>query len=323
MMPRQFLSAAKAKIVLPAEYKTVKNAVLCGMGGSALGGRIFKAQNISSVPFSFYNGYAPPAFVGGDTLFIASSYSGTTEEVLSSLSAAELAGAKIIGLAAGGKLLEICRKKKYPFIEFDAALNPSGQPRYGIGYALGGLYNIFNSLNLLKSDFAGILSAVEKNSLPPLAAAKKIAKKLKNLAPIVVAGEFLEGNAHLFVNQLNETCKTFSEWHIIPEMNHHLLEGLKRPATIKKSLIFLFLESSLYSKRVAARFNITKKIVAKNEIKTVSLPVLGKNKPEQVLYAALLGSVISSELAKMYGEDPADIPWVDYFKKELLRRNFS
>lgn len=315
-VPDQFRATFNQKIAFPSGFKAVKNVVLCGMGGSALGAHILQALNISSVPFYFYNGYEPPAYVGRDTLFIASSYSGNTEEILSSVKIARERGAKIVGLAAGGALSDFLSGNSLPMIKFDEKLNPSGQPRYGLGYALGALFNIFINLGLADIKAETVAGSISK--LNPLSAddALKLAGELKDFAPIVVAAEFLEGNAHVFANQINETCKTFSEWHGIPELNHHLMEGLKRPAG-NKHLKFLFIESDLYSREVSARVKITKDVVKKNKIGYVGYRVGGRTKLEQIFNFLMFGSLVGLIAAIMYKESPADIPWVDYFKKQL------
>jgi len=202
----QFKSTLSYDAALPASYKAVKNVVLCGMGGSALAGHILQALNISSAPFCFYNGYEIPAHVGSDTLFIASSYSGNTEEVLASAEAAKKRSAKIVGLAAGGELSKWLLKNKYPFIKFDERFNPSAQPRYGLGYALGALFNIFINLGLADIKISDVAGAISKLKEPAASDALRLAKELRGFAPIVVASGFLEGNAHVFVNQINETC---------------------------------------------------------------------------------------------------------------------
>ena len=315
--PVQFESALAQKLDLPADYKKAKNIVLCGMGGSALAAHILEALNICLAPFYFYNGYEPPRSLGKDTLFIASSYSGTTEEVLASLKKAESARAKIVGLAAGGELLEILKKKNIPFIKFNTEFNPSGQPRYGLGYALGGLINILGQLGFIDLKIKDVKEISGKIKMPSLIVAEKIAKQMRDFAPIVAASEFLTGNAHVLANQFNETCKTFSEFHIIPELNHHLMEGLKRPAG--KALKFLFIESELYSKKISHRFAITKKVVKNNNIGYAEYGVNGKTKLEQALDCLIFGGFVSLILSAMYNEDPADIKWVDYFKKELKK----
>lgn len=316
LVPDQFRSTLAQKIAFPPNFRAVKNVVLCGMGGSALAAHILEALNVSLAPFCFYNGYVPPAHVGGDTLFIASSYSGSTEEVLASVKIAKEKGAKIIGLAAGGALSDFLKDNGLPMIEFDEKFNPSGQPRYGLGYALGALLNIFINLGLADLKTEAVKALISKLNPLPVKEAEKLAGELKGFAPIVVAAEFLEGNAHVFVNQINETCKTFSEWHSIPELNHHLMEGLKRPAG-NKYLKFLFVESDLYSREVSARIKITKAVVKKNKIGYTGYKTNGKTKLEQVFNFLMFSSLVGLIIAIMYKESPTDIPWVDYFKKQL------
>ncbi len=316
LVSEQFKSTLSYDAALPASCKEVKNVVLCGMGGSALAGHILQALNISSAPFCFYNGYEIPAHTGSDTLFIASSYSGNTEEVLASAEAAKKRGAKIAGFASGGALAEWLLKNELPLMQFDEKLNPSGQPRYGLGYALGALFNIFIKLGILNLKITDVMAVISKIKEPKAADAARLAEELKGYAPIVVASGFLEGNAHVLVNQINETCKTFSEWHSIPELNHHLMEGLKRPAG-NKHLKFLFIESNLYSKAVSARIKITQDVVQKNKISYSICKTNGKTELEQVLNFLTFGGLVGLILSMEYGENPTAIPWVDYFKKQL------
>ena len=316
-VPSQFKSALDAKINLPQSYKGIKNIVLCGMGGSALGAHILQALNISLVPFYFYNDYLPPRYVNGSTLFIASSYSGNTEEALSSLDEALKRKAKVVGIAAGGALLDILNKKNLPYIKFNDQFNPSGQPRFGLGYALGALLNIFIKLGVAEYKLEYAKNIIFDLAKPSVEAASKLARELEGFAPIIVSGGFLTGNAHVLVNQINETCKVFSEFHNLPELNHHLLEGLKRPLSNKKSLKFLFLESDLYSAKIAARLKITKDVVRRNKIGYSSYQIKGKTELEQVLNFLIFGSLLGLVLSIFYKENPTDIPWVDYFKKQL------
>ncbi|MFC1612539.1 SIS domain-containing protein [Patescibacteria group bacterium] len=317
LVPAQFESALTQDVKFPPSYKSVKSIVLCGMGGSALGAHVLKALDMTKVPFLFYNGYVPPKFVAKDTLFIASSYSGNTEEVLSSVDFAEKKGAKIVVVAAGGKLQIKAKKKNYPIILFDTKSNPSGQPRCGVGYALGALFNIFIKLDLVEYKMEYIEGLLRDLKAPSVNKAEALAKELKDTMPIIVASEFLEGNAHILVNQINETAKTFSELHSIPELNHHLLEGLKRPEANKKQLRFLFLESDLYSPKNIKRFQITKEVISKNKVAISSYKAKGKTRMAQILDVLMFCSLVSLVLAIMYKESPTAIPWVDYFKSKL------
>ncbi|MFA5133371.1 MAG: SIS domain-containing protein [Patescibacteria group bacterium] len=319
MIPAQFESTFTEKISIPESYKGIKNIVFCGMGGSALSAHMFWALNACSIPFCFYNGYVPPKCLCEDTLFIASSYSGSTEEVLASLKNAAKEKAKILGLTSGGPLLKYLKSKKYPFIKFDQTYNPSAQPRYGLGYGLGALLNIFIQMKLIDYNNEAVRDIIMSLEQPSIEEATKTVEDIQGFLPIIVASEFLEGNAHTLTNQLNETCKLFSVYYGIPELNHHLMEALKRPAPNGRLLKFVFIESDLYAKEIENRFEVTKRVVKKNKIGYTSYKVRGKTKLEQVMNLLLFGSLVGLVLSVRYKEDPTDIPWVKYFKEELKR----
>ena len=138
--------------------------------------------------------------------------------------------------------------------------------------------------------------------------------------PVIVASEFLNGNGHIFANQINETAKQFVARFSIPELNHHLMEGLAFPVALKKILYFVFLESPLYSKRIKQRFEITKKVLAKNKIKFVANKINAKTVAGATIEALVFGSYASFYLALLNKVNPAQVPWVDYFKKELDKK---
>ena len=66
----------------------INNVVVAGMGGSALAASIIRSWPQLNVPFQVVRDYDIPSFVNKNTLFIASSYSGNTEETLFALNQA-------------------------------------------------------------------------------------------------------------------------------------------------------------------------------------------------------------------------------------------
>src|SRR5690606_10334988 len=94
--------------------ETIRNVVVAGMGGSALAAQIVGSWPGLDMPFEIVRNYELPPYVGKETLFIASSYSGNTEETLAALAQAEQEGAFIIILSSGGTLAEIAEQKGYP-----------------------------------------------------------------------------------------------------------------------------------------------------------------------------------------------------------------
>jgi len=309
------------KIKIPANYHQVENIVVSGMGGSALGGHIIRSvfSGELKVPIEVVRGYSLPAYVGPKTLLILSSYSGDTEETLAAAKEGQKRKTKIMGLATGGKLSDFLRRNNYPAYIFKPNHNPSGQPRMGLGYSILGQLGLLRQCGLLKIDEKEISRTIEllgrKNN-----AAKNLAEKLKNKTPVIAASEFLLGNAHALANQINENAKCFAAYFELPELNHHLMEGLKNPAANRKNLVFLLINSGLYAPRNQARYKILKTVLAKNKINFLEYRPTAKTKFQQSWETLLLGSYLSFYLAMSYNLDPSPVPWVNFFKKELERK---
>ena len=147
--------------------------------------------------------------------------------------------------------------------------------------------------------------------------AKWLAKEISGKIPVVVSHGFLNGSAHIFTNQINETGKTFCTRFPIPELNHHLMEGLQFPKENKKLLYFVFLESKIYPKRIRQRFEITKKVLTKNKIKFAAHELTAKDVASAITEAMVFSNFTTFYMAMLQKVDPAKVPWVDYFKKEL------
>ena len=306
----------------PQCYKDVQNIVICGMGGSAYGGHVAKAlcKEELLIPLYVNSDYSIPKFVNEHTLVILTSYSGSTEETLSNAVKAKEAGAQVTVLTSGGKLAQFAKDNSLPSLIFDAKNNPSGQPRLGTGYIVLGTLAILNQLGLIKLDDTTIQTAITELKTTHdkvMENAQALAKEIQGNLPVIFAAEFLEGNAHIVRNQFNETSKSFSAFSDIPELNHHLMEGLKNPTD--KKLAVLFLNSSFYWDRIAKRVSLTKDVVEKNNVKTLNYDAQGSSKISQVLNVLSFGGYLTLYLGLLYELDPSLIPWVDYFKEQLTK----
>ena len=133
----------------------------------------------------------------------------------------------------------------------------------------------------------------------------------------MVASEHLFGVAHAFKNQLNETAKTFACLFDLPEADHHLLEGLGYPEAAKAFLHFLFFESGVYFGEVKRRYSLTQEVVGKQGVSFTNYHLTAYRKLPQIFEVLILGSFVSFYLALLHEVDPAQIPWVDYFKAKL------
>src|SRR3989338_239419 len=140
------------KIKIPSSYKQIDKIVVNGMGGSALGPHIIRSIFFDQfkLPFGIVGGYELPASLNQKTLYIISSYSGDTEEPLSTIAAAQKKCAKIFVITSGGRLADLVKAGKLVGYVFAAPFNPSKQPRMGLGYSLGAQLALFKKLNLIK-----------------------------------------------------------------------------------------------------------------------------------------------------------------------------
>lgn len=325
MFPDQCKQAWReaSAIQFPPSYQPIYNIVVCGMGGSRFTPRTIKelfADRIKE-PYEIVEDYTLPAYVDKDTLVILSSYSGTTEEVLSCSQDA---------IKRGAKVTAVSQKAAVPVgYLFDPKHNPCGQPRIGGGYMLMGHLGLLKALKLIDIDEKEVIEAISfaretdkrYGALVPTEknATKQLALLLKDTHPFIVTSEFLRGFGNGFANQINETAKMISDPRNIPELNHHLMEGLMRPETLHQSGLFLFFLSRFYSSPVRKRYAITKDVVEKQKVKTHTIELGGPSKLAQVLEAYTLSGFTTFYMAMLYDTDPVAIPWVDYFKRELAK----
>ncbi|MFZ5376257.1 MAG: bifunctional phosphoglucose/phosphomannose isomerase [Patescibacteria group bacterium] len=307
----------------------IKNVVVSGMGGSALGAHVIQSlfQNKLTVPITIVNDYALPGFVNQTTLVILSSYSGNTEETLSCAEEALTKHAQIMVITSGGKLQEFAEKHNKPIYLIDPKHNPSDQPRMAIGYSVFGQIGLFAKANLLQITqeeidqvITTIIDVTQKNNvevLPDKNQAKLLAYACLEKKPILVSAEFLAGASHVATNQFNENAKIFADYKVVPELNHHLMEGLRFPTSNSLTDLFLIVNSNLYQQRNQKRLELTKQVIQDNQIEIETIELVSETKLTQVFELITLLSFTNFYLAILEKIDPSPIPFVDWFKSQL------
>lgn len=333
MLPDQMEQAWNEvhEIDLPKSYFSISNVVICGMGGSALGGRIIDSLSFDRVrvPIEIFNQYSLPYYVNEKSLVLINSYSGNTEEAISMYEDAKKKRAHIFGIASGGKLKELFESEDTPSYIFDPRANPSNQPRMGLGYSIvstiafltkGGFFHlsddefyrlIVTSRAMIKEFDIDIPSS--KNI------AKSIAEQIHGHALVLISSNHLSGVTHAMKNQINENSKTFSTKFELPELNHHLMEGLRFPTSLHGVLMFLMIHSDLYPKQIEKRYEITKDIIMQNKHKVITYTPRMSDKLSQIVEVLILGSFVSFYLSILNDVNPSEIPFVDYFKEQMKK----
>ena len=216
-----------AKASMKSFDKKITNVVITGLGGSGIGGKIVSqlvADNCL-VPITINNTYDLPGFVNENTLVIASSFSGNTEETLYAVKEAQTKGAEIAMITSGGEFLEIAKAKGYNHIVL-----PQGEsPRAMLTYSLTQQFFLLNHYGLISdaflSEIPAAIALLNNNIESIKTEAKSVAERIKNRTTVIYSEAKYEGVAIRFRQQLNENAKVLCWHHALPEMNHNELVG--------------------------------------------------------------------------------------------------
>lgn len=309
---------------LKLEPSDIKNIVFAGMGGSALAAHISTSWPGYQLPFEICRDYHIPAYVGAQTLFIASSYSGNTEETISALHEAEARGAQIVVIASGGVLQQIANEKNYAF----ELLPPAGQPRFGVLYSLKALVTILEkcglvaedsaektlheAANFLKEQISAWIPTVPSDKNP----AKKLALELMGKSPVIYAGPKLFPVAYKWKINFNENAKNVAWCNQIPEFNHNEFLGWTSHP-VDKPYAVIDLRSNLEHERVQKRFEVSERLLSGQRPATHVVQAQGETLLQQLLWTIALGDFVSLYMALLNGLNPTPVDLIEKFKKSL------
>lgn len=319
------------RVKLPAAYRRVDRIAICGMGGSHLGADILRSALADqlTLPVTIVADYTLPAWVNARTLVMCSSYSGSTEETLAALKIAAQRRAKIVVVTNGGLLAKKARRLQLPLYQYQATENPSGQPRLGVAYGMMAMLMCWKKLGLVKITDAQVArlamiawEATRRNGVKVPAVknpAKQLALAWDRCIPFLIGAEWTAGNLHSLVNQIHENAKTYAEFRLLPDLNHHLLEGLRNRAVTKQFGVLLITDRA-YNKRTQFRFAITTKIIKQLGGRVVTYVPRGATPLEKAIDLLAFGGYVSWYLAAVRNVKPADIPTVNYLKAQLAKR---
>lgn len=322
LLTKQIRTAWEQVKVLPINPLQVKinNVVFCGMGASIYGALVLRSLLGEKLPFPIevITDYHIPAYTNEQTLVVLTSYSGTTEEVLSCAQEGKSKNAQMLVLTKGGPLADFARTNNIPSYIFDGKLNLSSTPRLGAGYTIIGLLGLFMKLgivNLSEQELTDAFTYLENKQPEIKQKAIQDSELFLDKVPVVFSAEHLSGNAQILRNQFNETSKAFSAFYLVPDLNHHLMEGLQFP--VNSPLYFIFLNSNNYSDKIKKRMLLTKDVVAQNHREIFEYNASGKTIYDDFLEILCYGGYLTLYLGLRYDQNPAINPWVDYFKQQL------
>lgn len=300
------------------------NVVFAGMGGSALAALICQRwlKAWLGVSFEIVHDYHVPAYVGPDTLFIASSYSGNTEEVVSALHEATDKGARIAVVASGGRLEQIAKDRSLPFLKV-----PSGmQPRMATAYDIKLIAALFDHVGLTVGAVAQVEGvagwlAEEAKKLEPTVGtsenyAKQIAQNIVGKTAIIYAGPILSPAAYKWKISLNESSKNLAWCNEFSEFNHNEIVGWTAQP-VEKVYAIVELQSELDNYQVQKRFEISNRLLSGQMPEPMIVVARGDSHLAQLLWTVQLGDFVSLYLAMLNNVDPTPVDIIEKLKKEL------
>jgi glucose/mannose-6-phosphate isomerase len=310
---------------LPPAYADVRNITVIGMGGSAIGGDLAAAllADELKVPMSVHRDYGLPAYVGRDSLVIASSYSGNTEETLSAFEEARKRGAKVLVLTTGGTLATQARAGNYPVVTFSY----KARPRATLGYSLGLVLGSLTRLGLVRDLSADIDAAVA--DLAKLEErvhegartndAKKLAIELYGRIIFAYGAGVMGVMARRVKGQWNENAKNWSAYDVMSELNHNAVVGFPNPQVARDAITVLLLRSDRDNPRHKIRFDVTRELLDRASIQHKSLQFGGSNLLSEVLQMTFFTDYVSFYVALLNGADPSPNTAIDYLKERLAK----
>jgi len=312
---------------LPPEYRRVEKVVILGMGGSAIGGDLLRAlaEPECALPIVTNRDYTVPAFVNAETLVIASSYSGNTEETLAAFEAARGRGAALLAITTDGKLARRAQELRVPLLTFSY----KSQPRAALGYSLVSLIGIVQKLGFIGDKADDLEEAIvvmetmqeEIKETIPLTEnpAKQLAKRLYGHLSVVYGAGPLAEVAHRWKTQFNENAKAWSFFEQLPELNHNAVVGYQFPENLAERILVVMLTSPLDHPRNKTRFQVTQEILAKRGIAYEVVEARGESPLAQILSAIHFGDYVSYYLAMLYEVDPSPVEVISYLKERLAQ----
>lgn len=315
--------------VLTAAARRSHTLAVVGMGGSALGADLVRGLTLRALKQQLAVIRAPelPRAVGPGTVVVASSYSGTTAETIAAAREARRRRLPLICVTTGGKLAALARLWQTPLCLIDPSINPSGQPRLGLGALTTTLLVVLRQLgwwSFSEADQRAVDAALRAawstygpEQPRPQNGLRRLARQLRSRFILAVASDRYFGNAHILANQLNENAKTFAVPFALPELNHHLLEGLRFPTAARSAAGIFF--QGVGDKPLGLRFRLTQEVFARNRVPSFVLRPIGGRPLAQAFGWLAQTGLLSYYLALEHRVDPLPIPWVDFFKRSLSR----
>jgi len=290
--------------------------MVCGMGGSAIGGDLAASVIGDRLckPLISIRGYELPSWTTPEWTVLCSSYSGNTEETLACFEAAEAVGARRLVLSTGGELVERAREAGVPVVA------PPGiyQPRVAVAYmfvAAAEAAALAGVAPRIRTEIDAAAAFLEREALTLKAKAAEIASSLGGAPTVIYGSDLTAPVARRWKTQINENAKLPAFSSELPEADHNEICGWSGEEAARMAAVFL--EDCDQHPRERRRFELTAELVEDGGASVVRLETAGETRVERLLWAVLLGDLVSLEMARGREVDPESIVAIDKLKEGM------
>lgn len=303
-----------------------KSIMISGMGGSALPGNLLRIflhdlfHKNSSINHSFgifqNRFYSLPPEALDNCLNVISSYSGNTEETVSSFEEALKNDLPCAAIAAGGKVIEMCQSNNVPFV----LMPPEEkilQPRMATACNFAAVFQVLVNSGMIEDKTVEFLETVEKlkrNTKEFRRLGESVAKELKGKIPAIYSSTKFKSLAMIWKIMINENAKTPAIWNYFPELNHNEANSFVNPLG---SFHLLMLRDKNDHPQNYKRFEATAKVIENYGIETTMIDIPEGSILYRIFSTLQIGCWASYYLALEYGIDPTPVEMVEKFKKIL------
>jgi glucose/mannose-6-phosphate isomerase len=323
--PSQFLvgmSLAK-NIRIEGKFSSV---TVSGMGGSALPANLLRTychnlfnnyKNFKRFEIYINRYYSVPFEAESkDSLNFIASFSGNTEETISSLTQIKNFNLPFIGISSGGEIERLCQEYKLPHIKLPVPY-PNYQPRMGTGYFFGAMFQILinqgmvpdlsNEITNKAKEFGKYMSEFENKG-------KLLAEKLKGKTPIIYASPKYKSVAMIWKIKINENAKTPAFWNYFPELNHNEMVGFTNP---QSKFFLIMLKDNDDNPKNLKRYQATSDLLKENNIESEIIDMQGEDVFSKMFLSVTYADWTSYYLALLYNQDPTPVELVEKLKQIL------
>lgn len=324
---KHYGEAAKISKKIRIDYTKPENVIAAGMGGSGIGGEILKdfARNQATISIEVSKDYTLPEYAGKRSLVIVVSYSGETEESLSSFYFAAKKRCMIYCISSGGKLLEFAERLKVPYLRVPAGM----PPRAAAPYLIVPQLILLEKMGLISGVSEGLIEAIEtlarmaRENAPekPTStnSAKSLARGIEGTVPIIYGFGIYRAVSQRWKQQFNENAKIPAKWEVLPELDHNEIVGWEKAGMIANQFSTVFLRDKSEPIDFRSRIETTKTLIKENIAAPKQFEVWsqGESTIAKMLSAILVGDFTSVYLAILRNADPTPVQTIATLKQKL------